>query len=148
MSPMKVSYHESLNVALLQFDEIPASPFARAVASSSWTSRSGRYCASHICSRIHSSSSSSSVGISFSFAKPSFRLALMTFFAMRTLTSRTSVTSGSKPELLPCRTGAVDARAFTAATIKGGDSRQVRLRIAPRPIPGKATELLHSAGEC
>ena len=46
---------------------------------------------------------------------------------------------------VPLTMGAVEASARTAATMRDGGRSLVRERIAPRPIPGKVTELLHSA---
>ena len=83
--------------------------------------------------------------MSFSWFKPSSTACLITLAAIFTLTSRTSVTSGRRPAPLPVSTGAVEARALTAATIRDGVRSRVRERTAPRPMPGKVTELLHSA---
>jgi hypothetical protein len=46
---------------------------------------------------------------------------------------------------VPFTVGAHEASALTAATRRDGGRSLVRLRIAPRPIPGNVTELLHSA---
>lgn len=108
----------------------------------------GRYTGSHICSRTHCSNSCSSVGISRCCANLWSTAVWITAFAIWTLISRTSSTSGSKGLLSSWRAGDSLASAFTAATSISSVNKQLRLSIAPRPIPGKHVELLHSALWC
>lgn len=64
------------------------------------------------------------------------------------LISRTSITSGTRPLFGSFRAGDWAAIAFTADTSILSERSFERESTAPRPMPGKAVELLHSAVLC